>query len=267
MHQYAKLGEIVYFYFPSNNTSGSGADGANSAVDVREAGQAASAVPILSGPATLLTHANFPPGCYEVGVPATAGNGFAANKTYGVFATLLVDSTNPTGFIGSFRLAPVPADVGVVPTAVENRQEMDSNSTQLAKLGAPAGANMSADIAALKTVADAIDILTKAAGDGDLAAMKTAIDLIKGVTDAQDKVVISGTAQTGILSTTQMTTDLTITVTDQLNDRVLTFDKDTTTTALRGQQTDIIAAVAAGGLLTMAALTTAPAAGDLFKIT
>lgn len=260
MHQYAKLGETVYFYFDSNNTSGSGADGANSAVDVREAGQAASAVPILSGPATLLTHANFPPGCYEVGVPATALNGFAANKTYGVFATLLVDSTNPTGFIGSFRLTPIP-------TAIEIRQEMDSNSTQLAKLGAPVGANMSADIAALKTVADAIDILTKAAGDGDLAAMKTAIDLIKGVTDAQDKVVILGTAQTGILSTTQMTTDLTITVTDQLNDRVLTFDKDTTTTALRGQQTNIIAAVAAGGLLTMAALTTAPAAGDLFKIT
>lgn len=93
------------------------------------------------------------------------------------------------------------------------------------------------------------------------------IALIKAVTDNQAKVVISGTAEAGTLSVTEMTTDLTITVTDQLNDRVLTFDDDTVTVDLRGQQTDITASVAAGGKLTFTAVTTAPAVGDSFKIT
>lgn len=109
MHQYATLAEAVYFLFGVNDTVGDGADGASSAFDVRECGAAASAAPLVSGSATLLTHANYPPGCYEIAIDATAGNGFAANKTYGVFCTLLVDSRNPTGFVGSFRLSGVPA--------------------------------------------------------------------------------------------------------------------------------------------------------------
>lgn len=40
---------------------------------------------------------------------------------------------------------------GDIPTAAETRAEMDSNSTQLAKLGTPAGVSMSADIAAIET--------------------------------------------------------------------------------------------------------------------
>lgn len=38
------------------------------------------------------------------------------------------------------------------------------------------------DLPAVKTVVDALDTLTKAAGDGDLAAMKTAIDALSGYT-------------------------------------------------------------------------------------
>ena len=73
-------------------------------------GAAAGAAPVLSGSATLLTHANYPAGCHEVAIAATAANGFAATNTYAVFCTLLVDSQNPTGFVGSFTLAPIIAN-------------------------------------------------------------------------------------------------------------------------------------------------------------
>lgn len=54
---------------------------------------------------------------------------------------------------------------------------------------------------------------------------------------------------------------------DQFKGRILIFDNDTTTTALRGQATDITANSAAGlPLLTFTALTTAPASGDTFSI-
>lgn len=109
--EHATLNDTVYFYFASNDTSGSGGDGATPVYDVRLAGAAAGAAPVLSGSATLLTHANFPNGCHEVAIAATTGNGFATGNTYAVFCTLLVDSQNPTGFIGKFVLKPIIANV------------------------------------------------------------------------------------------------------------------------------------------------------------
>ena len=106
-HQSATLGDTVYFWFAANDTSGSGNDGASAVYDLREAGAAADAIPLLSGSATLLSHANYPAGCYEVAVAATSGNGFAAADTFAVFATLAVDSQNPTGIVGSCTLTPL----------------------------------------------------------------------------------------------------------------------------------------------------------------
>lgn len=54
---------------------------------------------------------------------------------------------------------------------------------------------------------------------------------------------------------------------DQFKGRILVFDNDTTTLALRGQATDITASTAASlPLLTFTALTAAPASGDTFSI-
>jgi hypothetical protein len=116
MRDYAELGDTVYFWFATNDTSGSGDDGASAVYDVRLAGDTSSAAPTLSGSATLLSHANYPAGCYEVAIAATAGNGFATNSTYGVFATAAVDAQNPTGFIGAFALgkALTGADFGLL---------------------------------------------------------------------------------------------------------------------------------------------------------
>lgn len=55
---------------------------------------------------------------------------------------------------------------------------------------------------------------------------------------------------------------------DQFKGRIITFDASTTTTALRGQATDITASSnAAAPTFTVTALTTAPSSGDTFSIT
>jgi hypothetical protein len=55
---------------------------------------------------------------------------------------------------------------------------------------------------------------------------------------------------------------------DQFKGRIITFDADTTTAALRGQSTDITASTnAAAPTFTVTALTTAPSSGDSFSVT
>lgn len=102
--QIAALGETVYVWFAANDTSGSAGDGASAAAHVRLGGAAADAAAVLSLTPTLLSSENYPDGCYEVAVEATADNGFAAGSTYGVFCTLAIDSQNPAGYVGGFRL-------------------------------------------------------------------------------------------------------------------------------------------------------------------
>jgi len=72
-------------------------------------------------------------------------------------------------------------------------------------------------------------------------------------------VTASGTPTTTNIPTSSI--DPAATVTDQFKTKILTFDKDTDTPALRGQSTDITGSTA-GGVLTVTALTTAPASGD-----
>jgi hypothetical protein len=55
---------------------------------------------------------------------------------------------------------------------------------------------------------------------------------------------------------------------DQFKGRIITFDANTTTTALRGQSTDITSSTnAANPTFTVTALTTAPVSGDKFSVT
>jgi len=111
MHQYATLEDTIYFGFAANLTTGAAGDGATPLYDVRLGGAAAGAAPVLSGTPTLLTHANYSDGCYEVAVVATTGNGFAAGNTYLVFVTLTIDSVTPAACIGTFKLAAIPANI------------------------------------------------------------------------------------------------------------------------------------------------------------
>jgi len=81
---------------------------------------------------------------------------------------------------------------------------------------------------------------------------------------------IIGTAANGSSVTVIAANNLdpAVTVTDQFLGKVLTFDKNTTTAALRGQSTRITDLVAGSPdvLITVDALTTAPVSGDTFSI-
>jgi hypothetical protein len=79
---------------------------------------------------------------------------------------------------------------------------------------------------------------------------------------ASAQTIIRGTAQTGTLSTTQMSTDLTNTHANAYNGRVVIW----TSGVLTGQASVISAYTVAGGILTFAAKTNAPANGDTFVI-
>ena len=136
-HQRATIGDTVYFWFAANDTSGSGGDGATPLFDVREAGAAASAIPLLSGTPALLTHANYPAGLHEIAVAATVGNGFAADDTFAVFCTIAIDSQNPSGFCGSCTLTPLAttAELDKVP---KSDGTASWNATALAAINAEA---------------------------------------------------------------------------------------------------------------------------------
>ena len=124
MKQYAALDDTVYFWFASNDTKGSGGDGASPAADVRLAGAAADAAPVYSPTPVLLSHANYPAGAYEIAIAATEGNGFAINNVYAVFCTLAIDSQNPTGFVGSFDLKPVESNIIQIGDAVQSATDL-----------------------------------------------------------------------------------------------------------------------------------------------
>ena len=102
--EFGALGDTFWFHFASNDTSGSGNDGASAASAVRLGGAAVDAAPVLTPSPSLLSHLNYPAGAYEVAVAATALNGFATANQYGVFGTLTVDSQTPSGFLGAIKL-------------------------------------------------------------------------------------------------------------------------------------------------------------------
>jgi len=130
-HQNAAIEDTVYFWFASNDTSGSGGDGSTPLFDVRVAGAASSAIPLLSGTPSLLSHANYPAGCHEVAIAATDANGFAEHDTFSVFCTLAVDSQNPSGFIGSCTLTPLATQSSVdgIGTAGGASINVDANTS------------------------------------------------------------------------------------------------------------------------------------------
>jgi len=165
MKQYASIDDTVYFWFASNDTSGSGDDGAAPAADVRLAGAAAAAAPMYSPVPVLLSDAGYPPGAYEVAITASVANGFAADNTYAVFCTLAVDAQNPTGFVGSFDTMPVQANAIEIESAdptdtirdsiVDDANRIDASALNILS-GHDPGANIAKAGDAMDLIADAI---------------------------------------------------------------------------------------------------------------
>jgi hypothetical protein len=207
---YHDLDDTVYFWFAANDTSGSGGDGATPAADVRLAGAAASAAPVYSPTPALLTHANYPAGCYELAIAATGANGFATGNTYSVFCTLAIDSQNPTGFIGSFNLDnPVQADVRTWITA-------DVNALQSGRVDSHVG-NMAASVITNTAInTDAIDadaIAANAIGSSELADNAITDTILSTNAKRSIRGIFFGSSDSGS-TTTIVDSDLTSVVTD-----------------------------------------------------
>ena len=155
--------------------------------------------------------------------------------------------------------ANLDTQLGALPTAAENRAEMDSNSTQLAAIVADTNELQTDDvpglIAALNdpTAAAVADAVWDEARSGHTTA---------GTFGESFNGVVNGEAATGTLSTTQMTTNLTEATDDHYNGRIVVF----ITGVLAGQATDITDYTGSTKLITMTALTEAPSNGDRFVI-
>ena len=104
------FGTKVYAHFAANDTDGSGCDGTSLLSDVRLCGAAVDAEPVASPTPVLLSHADYPKGCYEVAVDTSdfnIGTGkyvFEVGSEYAVFCSLAVDGENPTGKIAQFYM-------------------------------------------------------------------------------------------------------------------------------------------------------------------
>ena len=137
-------------------------------------------------------------------------------------------------------------------------------------------------MAAVKVDTAAILVDTGTTLDGRIPAaltaggnMKSDALAISGSTESADRLerstlaIVTGTCAAGGATTTIIASALSPTsaVNDQFVGRIVIFDKDTTTAALRGQATDITDYVHATLTMTVTALTTAPALNDTFTIT
>ena len=121
-HKYYSLNDTVTFWFCANDTLGSGNDGASPLYDVDLASGAAGDAPVHSGSPALLSNVSNPSGWHKISFVASVANGFAVGNEYGVACTLLADSQNPTGFVGSFKLG--NTELASVPTTVSSQDEM-----------------------------------------------------------------------------------------------------------------------------------------------
>lgn len=132
--------------------------------------------------------------------------------------------------------------------------------------------NAAADTAAMRPIIEtSLDVVlsSRAASgvqDANLVQIQGAtgpVDRLKRVTDSEVLgEVDAGSSQTSIVTASL---DPAATVADQFKGRVVLFDRATTTPELRGQGTRITANTS-GGVLTVEALTAAPASGDTFAI-
>lgn len=201
--EYYQLDDTVYFHFASNDTSGSGDDGATPLCDIRLCGAASSAAPVYSPTPVLLSDAGYPAGCYEVAIAATAGNGFAAGNTYAVFCSLTVDSQNPTGFVGKFILDRQDVNIKEISddsNAADNCEAVFDNtgySMSNSTLGTvttltghtPQTGDSYAVVTngtyGLSAIEDLVDEVESEIKNGTygLSALKTLVDAIKAITD------------------------------------------------------------------------------------
>lgn len=196
MYFYGKAGDVIPFGFGSNDTSGSGDDGATPVAVVMRDGAADNAAPVHEPTPALLSHVNVPAGAYRLLITASVGNGFANGESYLVYSSLAVDAQNPTGFLGGFSLS---ANSGIALRGANDdtlktlSDQADLQATLAicseARLSELDAANLPADIDSIITLVAALNDISAADVWSSVTRTLTAgtrdseIDAIKAVTD------------------------------------------------------------------------------------
>jgi hypothetical protein len=209
---------------------------------------------------------------------------FLPSATPGAAGGLFISGTNSdttvniTGNITGNLSGSVGSVAGAVGSVTGHTPQ---SGDAYARLGTPAGASLSADILEVKTETSSIRTdtndmksrlpvaLVGGRLDSNLSAIGNSTSALAAFKQAIKGNVI-GTVGVGSTPTSIVTSSLTPSgsVADQFMGRMITFSDDTTTTALRGQSTDITASTAsATPTLTVTPLTTAAVTGDTFSIT
>lgn len=202
----------------------------------------------------------------------------SALTTVGSVGKLIVDNINATiSSRSSHSAADVWASATRTLTSAANITSTGGTTVpqtgdSFARLGAPVGASISADIAGVQS--DTNDIQTRIPAalvggrmDSNLGAISTSATAADNL-ERSTLGIVTGTVGAASTTTSIVTSALSpaAAVIDQFKGRIVTFDSATTTANLRGQSTDITSNTAAG-VLTVTALTTAPVSGDTFTIT
>jgi hypothetical protein len=236
-------------------------------------------------------------GVYEVQVHDSATNGFGSGD-----ASPYVDVKVYEATTSALKIAVAPLKIpltafdfqtaaGSAPSVSAIRIEMDTNSTKLAHLDAdvttrlaPTVAGRTLDVATTGEAGLDFDNIKDATGAHTLTNIRvpnvTLIDTLTTYTgntpqtgdnySFANRVVIRGTVSATAPTTGSFTCaalDVAGSAADQFKGRILIFDKTTTTTALRGQASDILtSSVATLPLLTFTTMTTAAVSGDSFSI-
>ena len=154
--------------------------------------------------------------------------------------------------------------------AKASQASVDALATNIAALTAKVDALATQETATQASIAN-LQARTPAAlvggrTDANLGAINNQTAGVSGLSRSA-RTIVEGTVGAGSVVTSIVTSSLdpSPTAADQFKGRIVLFAKDTVTLSLRGQTTDITASTATG-VLSVTALTTAPASGDTFVI-
>ena len=252
-------------------------------VDTAEIGAAGAGLTNIGTIATVTNLTNLPAITANWLTAAGTAADFGAEMATAVWTDTTAGDFTVAASIGKSVMNGVALGTGLTINAYTGNTVQTGDA--FARLGAPAGASVSADVAAVKVDTAAILVDTGTTLDGRIPAaltaggnMKVDVLAISGSTTAADNLeesteaIAYGTVDgTGATTTAFLSSALTpdSVTNDQFNGRVLIFKADTTTTALRGQATtisDYVHTSAEIGTFTVVALTTAPQTGDTFTI-
>jgi hypothetical protein len=205
-----------------------------------------------------------------LGAPATVFTNPANFTTFSIDGSGRIDLGKILGTAVS-----TPATAGVLDVNVKNMNNVAATSitTVNANIGSTQPLNFTGTAGSATVKSDMVNIAGSAVSTSTAQIGANIVQIAANATSATNiqrstAAIVTGTVGASSTTTSIITSALSpaASVTDQFKGRIVTFDYTTTTAALRGQATDITGS-SSGGVLTVTALTTAPASGDTFSIT